>query len=76
MTDPNALLVNELPYARYLVLELAAVLDRLSRTDADGRPLLDDPRATRLRESLAHLSAEPRRDDRAEAILRLLSDEA
>jgi len=74
MADPNVLLVNELPYARYLVLELAAVLDRLSRAEASGRPLLEDPRAKRLRESLSHLSADRGRDDRVESILRLMSD--
>lgn len=74
MSDPNALLANELPYARFLVLELSALLDRLSRVTANGKPLIDDPRAARLRESLAHLAADRLRDDRAESILQLMSD--
>lgn len=75
MTDPNALLVHELPYARFLVLELAAMLDRLSRPAAGGGSSpLEDPRCDRLREAVRELTVAPTRDNRAETILRLLSD--
>jgi len=65
----------ELLEGRYLVLELAALLDRLDEAAArEGQPNAQDERLRNLFEAIAILASRAVKPDRAERILRLYSD--
>ena len=62
---------------RYLVLELAALLDRLDEAaKRDGRNIPADLRLRRLADAIAVIASPSSQPDRAERILRIYSDEA
>lgn len=68
-------LKHETLQARYLILELAATLDRLDEAAArDSRATAKDARVKQMAEAIAILSAPSAKPDRAERILRLYSD--
>ncbi|HEX2972184.1 MAG TPA: hypothetical protein VHP11_07615 [Tepidisphaeraceae bacterium] len=66
---------NETLQARYLILELAAILDRLDEAAArDSRSAGDDARVKQMAEAIAVLATPSEKPDRAERILRQYSD--
>ena len=77
LTAPKAL---ELYYleTRCMLLEIAAVLDRIDRgaqSDSDGNgKTLRDPRLDRIYQSLELLAERPAEPNRAERLLNLFSD--
>ena len=61
---------NELPTARYLILELAALLDRLDAASArDGKDAGSDARVMAMRSALSALANPQQSGDRAEQFL-------
>lgn len=65
----------ELLEGRYLVLELAALLDRVDEAAArERRTNAEDERLRNLKEAIAVIAAKSTRPDRAERILRIYSD--
>ncbi len=63
---------NELLNGRYLVLELAALLDRLEEAAArDKKPAAGDARLSTLRDAVALIASRADQPNRAERILRL-----
>ena len=66
---------SELPHARYLVLELAALLDRLDTAAGKERVSAGaDSRLKALRAALAILNEPTAKSDRVERILRADSE--
>jgi hypothetical protein len=77
MLNLEQTLAFELPQARFLVLELAAVLDRLDEAAArspDAKAAADDPRLQSLRAALEVLNAKAASADRVQRILHGFSD--
>ncbi len=65
----------ELLEGRYLVLELAALLDRIDEAAArEGRANSQDPRLANLKSAIEVIASRSARPDRAERILRIYSD--
>jgi len=74
MLNFDSILASELPQARYLVLELAGLLDRVQEAaQREGRTLSSDPRLDALAQALTVLQTQFDEPDRAERILRLQS---
>lgn len=75
MLNLDESLRSELPQARYLVLELAALLDRLAEAaQRDKRTLVGDVRLRHLHSALDVLSSPGGTSSHAEQILRLYSE--
>ena len=66
---------GELLQGRHLVLELAALLDRIDESAArEGRGSANDQRLGELRQAIGLIAQPAGRPDRAERILRIYSD--
>ncbi len=75
MMSFDKMLASELPYSRYLVLELAAVLDRLdAAAESDHRTGPPDSRLLLLMRAISQLELDKSRTDRTESVLRVYSD--
>jgi hypothetical protein len=75
MLNLEETLTSELPQARYLVLELAALLDRLDEAaQRDKCSLSGDERMRNLRSALNTLNTPTSKSNRVEQILRVYSE--